>query len=115
MLVEMSTRVGAGARMANSVTVPAVVIRPMLFGALNRNAPSGPATMLGAAVGIGNSVIVCAAAARADASSRTVIARAQHRIPVKPTFSDFNSSEGHYLLLSVSGDDFLPKRVSWAG
>jgi hypothetical protein len=37
-------------------------------------------------------------AVRADATSRTVIAGAHHRIPVKPTFSGFNSSEGHYLL-----------------
>jgi hypothetical protein len=75
------------------------VIRPILFvpASMNHNAPSAPATMLVVgAVGMGNSVIVCAAAVRADASSRTVIAKPHRRIPFKPTFSDFRSSEGHY-------------------
>jgi hypothetical protein len=59
--------------MGNSVTAPAVVIRPILLlfrpRAANHNAPSGPATMLSAGMEMGNNSVIV------------------HRVLVKPTLS----------------------------
>jgi hypothetical protein len=67
MLVGELLPVGIG----NSVMIPAVVIRPILFtsSSVNQSAPSGPAVMpwgLLLAVGIGNSEKVCAGASRGE-------------------------------------------------
>src|SRR5207244_7692374 len=57
----------AAVGMGNSVTAPAVVIRPILLpsSSVNQRAPSGPAVIpqgVLAAVGTGNSLVLCAAA-----------------------------------------------------
>jgi hypothetical protein len=67
----------------------------------NNTAPSEPATMMSATMGIGKSMMVCVAAVKADAKSETITAKACRRISVNPTFSEFSSSEGHYFSFGV--------------
>lgn len=59
----------------NSVTVPAVVIRPMLFPSVNHRFPSGPAAILPEGAGTANSVMVPNAAGPGDSASAGVVNR----------------------------------------
>jgi hypothetical protein len=67
--------------------------------------------MVSAAMGIGNSVIVCAAAEQADAKSKIITVRARCPILVNRAFSDLKN-ERHYFLLSVYINNILWIRVS---
>ena len=50
-----------------------------------------------------------------EQSPFNVIAKVQHRISVKPTFSDFRSSEGIISFLSVYGNNILSNQVPRGG
>ena len=101
-LVKTEACVPTGVGIGNSVTAPSVVIRPIvsLFRsrAANHNAPSEPATMVSATMGMGNSVIVCAVAVPGRAKSKIIAASACRRVSINCTFSNFNG-EHHYVRL----------------
>ena len=100
-LVKTEARVPTGVGIGNSVTAPSVVILPIVFlflsRAANHNAPSEPATMVSATMGMGNSVIVCAEAVQAEAINITIAAKARRRVSVNSAFLNFHDERHCFL------------------
>jgi hypothetical protein len=77
-LVKTEARVPTGVGIGNSVTAPSVVILPIVFlfrsRAANHNAPSEPATIMSATMGMGNSVILYGHEVSSDIGAQSRVA-----------------------------------------